>query len=455
VIGPTPLVGARIRRIDAPAADLLAISLSTPSLRSVLLFCFGAARSGVGLVTTRPHGLAASSFVQKLRKELEGGRIVAFEQPSETALGIAIERADETSRLSCDFAAARVHLTRDERLLISFSAGTPRSASSARVHWPDSIESLLTAGPELYADQASESLEQQRSRFDRALRSAQKRLQRRLSALDEDGARAEQAAPLRTRATLLLGQQHKVKRGQSSVQLLDYTRDPPEQLEIALDPTRSLKEQIESWFKQARRYERGAELASQRQNTTHAELERLEQLRTRVTTASAEELIELAGQARTLGVRGALQTLAEQPRGGAAQAARATRKPYREFQAFKARTVLVGKQQADNDTLTREHARPHDLWLHARDVSGAHVVVPLARNEVCPEELLLDAAHLAAHFSSARGEPSVDVSYVAKRYVRKPRGAAPGLVQLEREKVLTLRLEAARLTRLLASERSE
>lgn len=453
--GPSPLLGAQLRRIDAPAAELLALSLSTPSLRSVLLFCFGAARSGVGLLVARPHGLPANSFVQKLRKELEGGRIVAFEQPNETTLGLAIERAEQTSHLSCDFAAARVHLTRDQRTLISFGAGAPRSASNARMQWPDSIEALLAAGPALFADQASEGLDQQRTRFERALRSTQKRLQRRLQALDEDGARAEQAAPLRTRATLLLGQEHKIKRGQSSVQLLDYTRDPPEQIEIALDPTRTLKEQLESWFKQARRYERGAELASQRKNATLAELERLEQLRTQVTTASAEQLTDLAQQARTLGVRGAVQTLAVQPRAGAAQVARAKRKPYREFQAYKQRTVLVGKGQEDNDTLTREHARPHDLWLHARDVSGAHVVVPLTRGEVCPQELLLDAAHLAAHFSSARGEPNADVSYVAKRYVRKPRGAAPGLVQLEREKVLTLRVEAARLTRLLASERSE
>ena len=109
--GPSSLLGAQIRRIDAPAAELLAISLSTPSLRGVLLFCFGAARSGVGLLSTRPHGLPANSFVQKLRKELEGGRIVAFEQPNETTLGLVIERAEQTSHLSCDFAAARVHLS--------------------------------------------------------------------------------------------------------------------------------------------------------------------------------------------------------------------------------------------------------------------------------------------------------------------------------------------------------
>ena len=71
------------------------------------------------------------------------------------------------------------------------------------------------------------------------------------------------------------------------------------------------------------------------------------------------------------------------------------------------------------------HARPHDLWLHARDDAGAHVVVPLERGEACPSELLCDAATLAAHFSQARGQARVDVTYVERRYVRKPRKSRP------------------------------
>jgi predicted ribosome quality control (RQC) complex YloA/Tae2 family protein len=128
------------------------------------------------------------------------------------------------------------------------------------------------------------------------------------------------------------------------------------------------------------------------------------------------------------------------------------RKPYREFRAHGQRSVLVGRGASDNDALTREHARPHDLWLHARGTSGAHVVVALKRDEACPQELLLDASHLAAHFSSARDETHVEVSYTPKRYVRKPRNAPAGLVQLEREKVLMLQLEPGRIARLLANE---
>jgi predicted ribosome quality control (RQC) complex YloA/Tae2 family protein len=114
--------------------------------------------------------------------------------------------------------------------------------------------------------------------------------------------------------------------------------------------------------------------------------------------------------------------------------------------------ILVGRGAAHNDALTLHVARPHDLWLHAKDRSGAHVVVALKKGESCPPELLVEAAHLAAHFSDARDERIVDVQYTPRRHLRKPRGSAPGLVLVDREKVLILRKDDEVLRRLLESE---
>jgi predicted ribosome quality control (RQC) complex YloA/Tae2 family protein len=235
--------------------------------------------------------------------------------------------------------------------------------------------------------------------------------------------------------------------------LTNYSADPPAEVEVELDPTRSVQEQIEGWFKQAKRFERGADMAAQRSVLTSHELAQLDQLLQALPSAAEQELLALADQARALGLGGVGQALRASADAAPKPAARQVHKPYRQFVGWKERAILVGKNASDNDVLTREHARPQDLWLHARGQAGAHVVVPLARNEACPEELLLDAAHLAAHFSGARSEPVVEVSYTGKRYVRKPRGAAVGQVVLEREKVLALHLEPARLSRLLANER--
>jgi predicted ribosome quality control (RQC) complex YloA/Tae2 family protein len=131
------------------------------------------------------------------------------------------------------------------------------------------------------------------------------------------------------------------------------------------------------------------------------------------------------------------------------------RVPYLEYLAWRGQRVLVGRGATDNDRLTTKVARPQDLWLHARGVPGAHVVVPLEKDAVCPSELLVDAATLAAYHSDARDEDTVEVHYTPRRYVRKPRKSAPGQVALDREKVLTLRVEKARLERLLASRKEQ
>lgn len=454
--GLSSLVGARIRRIDAPEPSLLALTLFGPELRAVMLMRAAGERAGVGLVDSRPHGQPASSFVQKLRKELENARIAGFEQPAPSALALVLARGELSTTLVCDFAAGAFALERDGRPLIRSPTCKGQNRRAHTVEWPSTVEALHCLGERLIADQAEASFDAQRHALSRLVQAARKRLQRRMQAVEQDRARAAQAQTLRARANLLLAQQHLVRRGQRAVTLTDYSVDPPGQVEIALDPARSVQEQIEGWFKQAKRFERGAVLAAQRSAATAREIAQLDALASQLAGATPEQLAELAEQARSLGLAGVGRALdAELGQATGKKAPRPTRTPYKRFAGWKDRIILVGKTAADNDALTREHARPQDLWLHARGCAGAHVVVPLARNEVCPAELLLDAAHLAAHFSAARSEPTVDISYTGKRYVRKPRGAAPGQVTLEREKVLALQVEPARLTRLLSRERSE
>lgn len=448
------LVGARVRRLDSPEPGLLALTLFTPELRTVLLLRVTGDRLGVGLVADRPQGLPATSFVQKLRKELENARVQGFERRDASTLALVLVRSEQTTHLVCDFAHGALVLERAGKVLIR--TGSPNArASRVRLSLPDTLEALQQSGERLITEQAEESHDARRDALVRIVRAAQKKLQKRMQALAGDIARAQEAAPLRARATLLLTQQHAIKRGQEQVQLTDYTVDPPALVTIALDPKRTLQEQIEGWFKQAKRFERGAQFASQRSEATQREIEQLEQLASDLSAADGDKLEPLAERARALGLAGVGRALSADRDVSGPKAARQERKPYRQFAGWKDRPILVGKSAQDNDLLTREHARPQDLWLHARGEAGAHVVVPMQRNEAIPEELLLDAAHLAAHFSDARGERTVEVSYTGKRYVRKPRGSAPGQVTLEREKVIALQLEPARLERLLQRERRD
>ncbi|MBC7220075.1 DUF814 domain-containing protein [Candidatus Bipolaricaulota bacterium] len=98
--------------------------------------------------------------------------------------------------------------------------------------------------------------------------------------------------------------------------------------------------------------------------------------------------------------------------------------------------ILIGRSGEENDQLVRA-ARPDDVWLHARGVPGAHVLIRTDGRPV-PREVLVRAAELAAWHSRGRGERKVAVSYTEARYVRKPKGVPPGMVTLLREEVLVV-----------------
>lgn len=106
--------------------------------------------------------------------------------------------------------------------------------------------------------------------------------------------------------------------------------------------------------------------------------------------------------------------------------------------------VLVGRGDEDNDHLTFDVAKPHDLWLHvAGGTPGSHVVVKNPDKVEIPRPVIERAAELAAWYSKARGAPRVEVHYCPASCVSKPRGAPKGLVELSRWKSVKVKPAAA------------
>jgi predicted ribosome quality control (RQC) complex YloA/Tae2 family protein len=111
--------------------------------------------------------------------------------------------------------------------------------------------------------------------------------------------------------------------------------------------------------------------------------------------------------------------------------------PFRRFILSSGFEVWVGKNARQNDTLTFVHARKFDFWLHARGVSGSHTLLRRPGRTTMPDKRIKQqAASIAAYYSKARGSHLVPVIMAEKKYVRKPRGAAPGAVIVEKEEVL-------------------
>jgi predicted ribosome quality control (RQC) complex YloA/Tae2 family protein len=109
--------------------------------------------------------------------------------------------------------------------------------------------------------------------------------------------------------------------------------------------------------------------------------------------------------------------------------------PFRRFdcEGFE---ILVGKNAKNNDLLTQKYAFKEDMWLHARDVSGSHVVIKYKSGKNFPTTVIERAAELAAWYSKRKNDSLCPVIYTPKKFVRKPKGANEGAVIVEKEQVI-------------------
>ncbi len=111
------------------------------------------------------------------------------------------------------------------------------------------------------------------------------------------------------------------------------------------------------------------------------------------------------------------------------------RYPYRHFRRS-GYEIFVGKNARNNDELSFKFAHKNDTWLHAKDVTGSHVIIRHRAGRDLPEEVLEYAAQLAAYYSKRKTDTLVPVQYTPRKYIRKRKGDPPGMVVVDREKVI-------------------
>ena len=460
------LWGARVQRIDSPADGLFVFTLYDKGNKQSLLLSVHPQRLGAGITDQRPVGLPASPFVRRLRVAADNATVLEAHwlggaQPQLAgALTLKLARKDTCTTLVADFHGQQPNLflldelgniagAMDERARRQ-RFPERRTSYTAPVYGkaikPETPEQALQSGARLLADRQQHTGDARRDQARSQAKTTLKRLDRKVAAIESDLARAQTAPVLRREGNLLLCHLAAVPRGASQVQLLDEVVDPPELIEITLDPALPAQQNAERRFSRARRLERGLTIAKARLDEARAEADKFRAFLTALDAETSEPLEDAATQ---LGIRLNEPTSPARAR----QRGAPSHVAYRVFEGAGGHRILVGKGAVDNDTLTLTVARPQDLWLHARSVHGAHVIIPRDRNAQLPSELLIDAAHLAAHFSDVRGEATAEIQHTEKRYLRKPKGSAPGAVRVDRERVLLLRVDAERLRRLLAAER--
>ena len=151
----------------------------------------------------------------------------------------------------------------------------------------------------------------------------------------------------------------------------------------------------------------------------------------------SEALSELDRLKSAKAVRDWMERQEDLPLGQAGSKQAGARLPYRSLTLAPGYELRIAKSARDGDALTFRHARPFDLWMHARGAPGAHVVLRLPNRDAEPGAGLIEkAASIAAHHSKQRGSALVSVIVTPRKYVRKPKRAPHGVVRVDREEVL-------------------
>lgn len=304
------------------------------------------------------------------------------------------------------------------------------------------------------------TLEERRQSLRALVRRALARAQRRHEARVGDLAEAGEARRLRRYGELLLAQPHLVPRGRNRVTLPDLFEEGMPPVEIALDPTLPAAANAERYFERARKMERAQETAAQLLQQAADEVRHLQAVLVAVEQADdLATLDEVVAELRDHGYlagardsRGGSRSRRESPaRAGARARALEQRSQPLRLTSRDGWTILVGRNNRQNDTLTFRTAAPTDWWFHVKDEAGAHVIArpPHGRpSDQVPPATLEDAAMAAAYYSAARNGQNVPVDYTQRRRVRKPQGARPGFVVYEGHRTVFVTPDAGRMERL-------
>ncbi len=293
------------------------------------------------------------------------------------------------------------------------------------------VSSLSSALERHYSDlESSQGLERDR----RALLAQLRRvlLARDAALLDLAAAAdaASRAADLQRKAELILTFGPSAPEGAGSIRAVDYDGT---ELEIRVDPELTYVENAGRMFARAKR-------AKSSSGEVLEQASRLSKDR----EALREAVLE-AEAARSTDALGAVRALARNKRWIGVQSQRPGSPSQPKHEGHKVRellgpgglVVLYGENATSNDYLTQRIAKPNDYWLHVRGSSSAHVVIQTGNKpEKVTREALQFAAAVAARNSASKHSGFVPVDFTLRKYVRKPRGSAPGAVTYTHEKTL-------------------
>lgn len=268
----------------------------------------------------------------------------------------------------------------------------------------------------------------------RAVNEAEKKLKRKLDNLRNDVEKAGKGLDGERLGEILASNYGKIKRGMSEVIADDYTRVPPEKVRIELDPKLGPAENLEKYFKRAKKAKTAINLLKDRIPDVEKELEYIGSLMYEWETAKTED--DLGALKDELMEGGYLKKVREEITEKVEERA----EPIRRYTSTEGFEILCGKSGPGNDLIIKKYARDEDIWFHASKMPGSHCLIKVAgRGKELTKKTIEEAASICAFYSKAQAASKVEVIYAEARHVKKPRGAKPGMVTVKEYKSIVVR----------------
>jgi len=294
----------------------------------------------------------------------------------------------------------------------------------------DSLNSAIRALFSLKSER--EGREKEIRRLSRIVQRGLRRLKHRAKKIEDDLAQAERSEEFKRCGELLMLNKEKIKKGRSSVRLTDVFDPESPEVEVSLDPTHSATRNAQIYFKKYKKAKDALRVIEKRRSETGEQVSKLEQINKQLAVPGQD--VDLEAIRRSLRKLGFLKGPKTQPTRG-----RQKEISGRRFLTESGCEILVGRNNKENDYITFKLARPDDLWFHAQDVPGSHVLLRRKDKRTEPSSSdIREAAQVAAYYSKARGEKKAAVVYTQAKHVRKPKKARPGLALVEREKSIVV-----------------
>lgn len=456
VIAETDLVGSLVQNVVQPDYHTLFLEFYDGTATRWLRVCLqaGLTRLHLDEPPRRTKG-AQPRFCEFLRARLRGMRLASWGQIGFERV-VAMEFGDGTDAMRLYVrlwgnAANVVAVDGQDTVLDAFyrrpakgevSGGRWQSPTPGGEPAPERFPVRPWAGQPTFSAHIAEQYRRQsfeldvaglRERLERHLVAQINRAEARIAGLKRQIAQAASAERYKEFGELVLANAHRAERGAAWLDCEDWYRGGMARIE--LDPRLDAGANAERFFQKFRKARDG--MAFLRRDLDGQE------------TACLEAMDRLAAVRAAVDMDGlrAVDAALDADVAAAARQAAAAGRPGLSYESH-GFLLLIGRTAAENDVLLRRHVRGNDYWLHVRDLPGGYVFVKVPREKSVPLEVLVDAAHLAAWYSKAKGQPEVDFFYTQVKYLRRAKHGTFGTVIPTRERNLHVRIEADRVAKL-------